>query len=705
MADSDVLVEIGAKIDKLLAATEQSNRAIGSIGDSVDSLTGGFKKLGELIGITFTVSGLANFVEKMAELGVRAEQIQSQIGGTGQAISTLKAAAKLAGADFDSLVTSIERASLNIQRGARNAFEPTAQALKVLGLSARDLVGVPVDVFFFRLADATSKLEPSLNRTNALMQVGGRGIQAIIPALDLGSAKFKEFLAEWDKAGSKIDPKVFASTHAELTLLDRTLDSFGKNIFASLQPAINLGIKKFREFIQNISPEDIRAATKAVLNFVIDVVAAMVTLFQQLIDWSVKAWDSIKVFTTGVSVVGQAIKVVIDPIGTAKTIFKSWTQGVQEDTQKAETAADRFLAQMRKTRADIDAALSADEGSHNAPGGRSQAQPINYNAKEQADIEAQSLATRAQQWSEYYARLRAMVTQQVTTERLTGSQGVAMTRQITEEQYQLELSLARQRLKLYEGVPAEQAKINAEIILLQAKHKTEMLNLQFQQINAMRAQWDTFFDSIRGAWDAQLRGLLSKQVTWAQAFRSILGDLLIDFIKWGEKKVAVYIATELAETQAKAAGAVARTVLSESEAVASFIPNAIRALKSIATSAAETFAGVFGFLAPEMGPAAGIPAAAAGAVVAAAAGAVPAFAMGSWSIPRDMLAMVHEGEKITPKGASGGGWQGGGGGDTHVHIHTMDTRSVAQFVRDNAGALAKGVTNYLNSNPSARGDY
>jgi hypothetical protein len=126
-------------------------------------------------------------------------------------------------------------------------------------------------------------------------------------------------------------------------------------------------------------------------------------------------------------------------------------------------------------------------------------------------------------------------------------------------------------------------------------------------------------------------------------------------------------------------------------------------LKSVTASASETFAGVFGFLAPVMGPAAAGPAAAAqGAVLS-----VAAFDIGAWSIPQDQLAMVHRNELVMPAAEAGafrslltqqanggaGGSGAPGGGDTHVHlnVNALDASSVKNWLGNNSRQIMKAM--------------
>ena len=160
-------------------------------------------------------------------------------------------------------------------------------------------------------------------------------------------------------------------------------------------------------------------------------------------------------------------------------------------------------------------------------------------------------------------------------------------------------------------------------------------------------------DTITGAFNSQLRGLLSGTESWSTAFKSVLGQLLIDFIEFSERSVVRWVAGEAAKTAATTAGTAARTSAETAGAAASLASQGAAMIRSILGSAAEAFAGVFGFLAPIMGPFAAGPAAAAQATVAAAAGGVASADIGMWSVPADMLTLVHHNELIMPAAEAG----------------------------------------------------
>jgi hypothetical protein len=225
-------------------------------------------------------------------------------------------------------------------------------------------------------------------------------------------------------------------------------------------------------------------------------------------------------------------------------------------------------------------------------------------------------------------------------------------------------------------------------------------------LDEQQREYEAFGNTISQAFNSQLHGLLSGTENWHTAFKNVLEDLLINFIEWSERTVIQSLAAEAAKTSATTAGVAARTGAEEAGAAASLATQGATIIRSILASAAEAFAGVFGFLAPIMGPFAAGPAAAAQATVASAAGAVASADIGMWSVPADMLTLVHHNELIMPA-AQAGAFRDllsseptqGATSRASVHIHpttnfhvsAVDSGSVAQWMKANSSTMMKAI--------------
>ncbi|MGH6990164.1 MAG: hypothetical protein ACREFD_14655 [Stellaceae bacterium] len=186
-----------------------------------------------------------------------------------------------------------------------------------------------------------------------------------------------------------------------------------------------------------------------------------------------------------------------------------------------------------------------------------------------------------------------------------------------------------------------------------------------------------------------------------------------------QQGLLAHLFAESQKTTATTAGVAARSAAETTGAGTSLIAQVGAAIRSIAIDAGQTFAGIFAFLAPLMGPAAAGPAAAGESAVYAAAGSISAFAVGAWEIPQDMAGILHAGEAVMPASfASGfratlGGGNSGGASAPAVNVtfapqvSALDAKSVLALFNNPAvmRPLTRNLGAYLAANPSVRGSY
>jgi hypothetical protein len=289
---------------------------------------------------------------------------------------------------------------------------------------------------------------------------------------------------------------------------------------------------------------------------------------------------------------------------------------------------------------------------------------------------------------------------------ITQQQKIAMTRQAVDAEYQAELELLSRERALGDMTATQTEQVNKKILHAHEQNQTETVSLTQKSITAQEKQYENFGNAISQSFNSQLRGLITGTTNWHTAFKNILTDLLIKFIEWGETMVIQNVANEAAKTTATTTGVAARTGAEQAGAAASLATQAAAMIRSIMSSAAEAFAGVFGFLAPIMGPLAAGPAAAVQATVMGKAGSVSSSDIGMWRVPEDMLSLVHHNELIMPAAEAGAfrnmlsdAPAGGRSARGDVHIHptmafhsrSMDASGAFQAFRDNAPAMTKAM--------------
>lgn len=222
------------------------------------------------------------------------------------------------------------------------------------------------------------------------------------------------------------------------------------------------------------------------------------------------------------------------------------------------------------------------------------------------------------------------------------------------------------------------------------------------------------FEQIGSGVTSSIMGMITGHMKLRDSARTVLLQIIQSFTQAKVKMVADWLAGVTAQTTATqaeqasmtgavAAGTAARSGLESSASTASIAGTIGAALKSIMASAGETFAGVFGFLSPVMGPAAAGPAAGAEAAVLSTATSLASFASGAWSLPADMIAQVHQGEMIVPAGPASAmrdflsGSAQVAGSPVHVHhstnfhVSAIDSDGVRGFFDKHGKAILRTI--------------
>jgi hypothetical protein len=288
---------------------------------------------------------------------------------------------------------------------------------------------------------------------------------------------------------------------------------------------------------------------------------------------------------------------------------------------------------------------------------------------------------------------------------ITQAERVVLSSRAIDEEYSAELDALQRRAALGEQSLADRQRLDNMMIESARRREDEISALTRSALQQQERDYQSFANSIEQAVNSQLRGLLTGTESWHTAAKNVLENLLIKFIEYTETSVAHYVIGESMKTAATTTGVAARTGAEQAGAAASMGAQGLAMIRSILSSAAEAFAGVFGFLAPVMGPLAAGPAAAAQATVAGMAGSVASADIGMWQVPQDMLTLVHHNELIMPSAQAGafrsllGEGAGNGPANTAVHIHpttnlqvsALDAGSVSQWMKSNSSVMLKAM--------------
>ena len=747
---ADVLVKFGAQLDDLIEGVKGAKEAIESVGESTNKITEGFKTLAEVAGISISIEGFKSFVESMAELGAHTTDSMARLGQSAEQITTLQGVASVAGISFEALQGSIEKASLNIQKSTKDGYNPAAQALKVLGLNARELTSIPADQWFNKIADAVSKFNPSLNLTNAITAAFGRGTAQMLPLLLQGREHFEELSAAVKKAQDGLAAAIpgMDNTHEKISLMTTSVQSLGARIFSVLKPAIDGAITWFTNWVQSIDTKTIVTAVNRIVEVSTDAMLSVGNMALSLLETFATVSGGldplikkIEVLALGAAI-GQAFgglkgAIAGSGIAAAMAMFAEQYQKIPTVVQQTNVNLDAQREKLASIVAGIKASfgnlnLTAPDEVSDSKEKKLDASAINAGAKNELAAQATKIEEEIAAEQAKLERIKSIFSQEAETYKITQNQKALYTETAIEQAYQAELGFINRKIALYARGSKDYEAAEKEKSKLTAEYEKDMLATVQASQKEMTSTISSGLQTITGAFNSQLRGLLAGTTSWAQAMKSIASDMFMKLIElveqWAVKHAATMIgdavlsktqaaadvvthaSAEAAKTEATVAGAAARAGAETAGAAAGIGTQIAAAITSIQIDAGKVFAGVFGFLAPVMGPAAAGPASASEAA-ALAAGMAP-LAVGAWEIPSVMPALLHPGEMVVPanfasgiRGAAAGGGGGGqGGGSTQLvfapNVSSFNPSGMQSTLRSMMPQLAQMLRQYQNLNPS-----
>lgn len=709
MAD-DVNVQFGAEVQAALAGINQLASSIVGLANPFNSVISKAQEAAIAVAAAFAVHEVINFVKEMGKLGEETERTAAKLGLTTEEVGKFNAIAAITGGDAGGMTQVLARLQLSLSK-VQDAGSPAGAALEALGLKAKDLLAMPMSQQMDAIANAISRYGDGANKTAIAQALLGRAGAEMIPVLNKGAEGFAEIEETARRAGTIMSAETvsaFAATDDKIDELRLSFQGLGISIFSHIKPAVDGLVSIFTNLVQQMTGSiNEGGVLSGILDTLVVAIQGVIIALAIVIAFIQTLWEVAKTVVFAVAelfvTLGKVIyRAITGDFSGAKEAFSEF--GAQM-AARAGVMAHSMEDIIKRAMGTIKTTLGGGGGGE-WQGPKQPAPGLNIINPNVAKAAQSAIDAEIAVLKQGFEQKKLLIDTDYKLHLISEEQKIALIRQATEEEYQAELVLMKKKLGIRGlDVAARQGVLN-QISVMEAKHRTDMLKLDQESVLARAKAFEKLADTVKSAWDSQLRGLLTGQTTWAQAFKNIMLDLTIEFIKWCEKQVIEWGIAQMAKTAATQTG-VAAQAAAEVAGTATTLPMRIAKFTSdITADAALVFSGIFANLAPLMGPLAAGPAGAGSASVLASMAAVPKFEQGAWRIPRVMGAILHPGERVlNAKEAAESRGEIAGGGGGNIHIHAIDAAGVAAFVQRNAGALAAAVASHQKRNPSSRGKW
>jgi hypothetical protein len=685
MADN-VSVTFSAQIGQLISGVDQVKDAIGSIAAPVNSIASVLSGFGETFAAAFGVSAVASFVAQMEDLGTQTVRMAAMLGVSTAQAQQLGFIAKATGGDTESLALSMERLQVNLQK-AQSGAGPAAQALQALGLSAKSLIGLPLEEQLNRIADAVSKFADGGNKTAIVMDLFGRNGAQMIPILDKGRAGFEELRDGALAAG--------------IVMSKETVDGLDRAGTAAV--TLGASITGLGEAIVGRFSKQLIEAADSLTTFTADLSALVQTghLGEVML---AELGSGARMAAANFASIG---KVFLDLISLNGNLWArvpaDWQAGNDEILRIQKETDDKILLQAAKLRLAIGMNLKFGGG---APTDKPQAPPMEVPNKDALSAQMEIYQSQIKEADEAYRQIGEKLSAEVKLHQISYDQETQELLAALASRRDAEEAAIDGELALYARGTAGYEKALAERRQLEAKYGAAHQQILDQQLEHDTQEWHKALQPLESAFNSQLRGLLSGTETWGQAMKKIFGDVVIAGIEEVEKLVFTWIEGEAAKTTATITGNAVRAGADEAGTVASMGSKIAEATASIGIDVGEVFANLAAWLTSTLGPA-GVPVALglSAGVGAVALSQIKHLDVGGFVVSPG-LAMLHANETVVPAQVNtpyaGAGAGAGAGGDTHVYfnVSAIDSNSVQKFFQQNGTRIAQVISAKQTTNPS-----
>jgi hypothetical protein len=269
MAESGDRIDVvfGARVGELVSGVNEVKEKIESISGAASGIISAFSGVGEALAAAFAVERIAEFANKMAELGERTEIAAAAVGISAEEFSKLSVEMQLLTGQTEINSRALTMLGSHIVEAVNNPASRAARAVRDLGISQRDLQHMLTDTDFAlrRLSQAFTGGEIGWARTADFSAIIGRRLyESLIPALKLTSEQWDEVSKKAQESGAILSGpmiEALAESKKHINELSVAWSAFERVLSVLTTPAVRV-ITSVLTTLVNVGSSVVGAVTK-----------------------------------------------------------------------------------------------------------------------------------------------------------------------------------------------------------------------------------------------------------------------------------------------------------------------------------------------------------------------------------------------------------------------------------------------------------
>lgn len=280
----DLLVKLGLDSGQVVSGGARVERAMEGMAAGAGNVAGQFAKLAAQIA---GPAILLHFISGAYEAIDATEKLSYRLGSTVAELQVVQHAANLAGIAKEGLAKQTGILTGKLAEAARTGTGPAYEAMRRLGLSAKELADLPLDQKLGKIADAFEKLHYSTAQQVAVLrQLGIRGTE-VVEMLGEGSGAFKTAREELEKFGvllSRVDAQKIVQANDAWTTTKLVMQQLGNVIAIETAPSIKAVAEHFQKAAK--AGDSFRGTLRTIIDSGRDMYAGFVSQTHEMeIDW------------------------------------------------------------------------------------------------------------------------------------------------------------------------------------------------------------------------------------------------------------------------------------------------------------------------------------------------------------------------------------------------------------------------------------
>ena len=237
-----LVVSLEANIVEFTSAMGVANKTARDAMQGVSSAVEGAKHALELLGVAATIHEFVEMGKRAVEAGDQLAKLSEKTGISVERLSELKFAGQLADVGLDALATGIKKLSVNMEDALTSKTGKAAEAFKALGISVKDTStgGLrSADDVLYDLADSFEGMKDGAGKTAFAVAILGRAGMDLIPVLNKGSEGLKAAAKEAQDLHIVFSTELAKSSEELNDNFKRLQSTFGKDLAEFAVPALN----------------------------------------------------------------------------------------------------------------------------------------------------------------------------------------------------------------------------------------------------------------------------------------------------------------------------------------------------------------------------------------------------------------------------------------------------------------------------------